>query len=65
MQELWEQNFSSCPLGDYRLTQRAKQIGKALLAGLGKPLSEVFTGTNELKRAYEFLPILKINLARS
>jgi Transposase DNA-binding len=63
MQELWQSNFSSCPLGDYRLTQRATQIGKALFQGVGKALSEVFPDTNALKRAYEFLPILRANLA--
>lgn len=59
MQELWEKNFSYCALGDYRLTLRAQQIGKALFEGVGKALSEVFKTVSDLKRAYEFLPIQK------
>ena len=63
MQELWEKNFSYCALGDYRLTLRAQQIGKALFEGVGKALSEVFKTVPDLKRAYEFLPIRKATLA--
>jgi Transposase DNA-binding len=63
MPELWEKNFSYCAMGDYRLSQRAQQIGKALFEGFGKGLSEVFKTANELKRAYEFLPIRKVALA--
>jgi Transposase DNA-binding len=57
MQEMWEKNFSSCPLGDWRLSKRAKKIGKALCEGFGKALSEVFESAKDLKRAYEFLPM--------
>jgi Transposase DNA-binding len=64
MQELWEKNFSYCALGDYRLSKRAQQIGKTLVEGFGKSLSEAFKNGNDLKRAYEFLPILEVNLAR-
>jgi hypothetical protein len=58
----WEKNFASCELGDERLNNRAYVIGKALSQGFGKALSEIFTSANELKRAYEFLPIAKQNL---
>ena len=60
MQELWEKNFSYCAMGDYRLTLRAQQIGKALFEGVGKALSEVFKNISDLKQAYEFLPIRKV-----
>jgi hypothetical protein len=63
MEELWERNFSYCALGDYRLSKRALQIGKTLSEGFGKTLSEAFKSANELKRAYEFLPIRAVNLA--
>jgi len=55
MQEWWEKNFSNCELRDLRLNERARAIGKALSLGFGKALSEVFSGANALKRAYEFL----------
>jgi hypothetical protein len=55
MQEWWEKNFTNCELGDVRLSQRARVIGRALSLGFGKALSEVFCGANALKRAYEFL----------
>ncbi len=55
MQELWQKNFTNCKLGDLRLRQRARVIGKALSLGFGKALSEIFSGANALKRAYEFL----------
>ncbi|MEG4818323.1 IS4/Tn5 family transposase DNA-binding protein [Microcoleus sp. K5-D4] len=58
----WEKNFASCELGDERLNNRAYAIGKALSQGFGKALSEIFTSTNELKRAYEFLPTAKQSL---
>ena len=58
----WEKNFASCELGDERLNNRAYSIGQALCQGFGKALSEIFTSANELKRAYEFLPIAKQNL---
>jgi hypothetical protein len=58
----WEKNFASCELGDERLNNRAYVIGKASSQGFGKALSEIFTSANELKRAYEFLPIAKQNL---
>lgn len=60
----WEKNFASCELGDERLNNRAYAIGKALSQGFGKALSEIFTSANELKRAYEFLPIAKQNLTK-
>jgi hypothetical protein len=63
MQEWWEKNFSKCELGDLRLSERARVIGKALSLGFGKALSEVFSGANVLKRAYEFLPTRKLTLA--
>lgn len=63
MQEWWEKNFSKCELGDLRLNQRARVIGKALSLGFGLALSEVFSGANVLKRAYEFLSIRKLTLA--
>ncbi len=55
MQEWWEKNFTNCELGDVRLSQRARVIGRALSLGFGKALSEVFSRANALKRAYEFL----------
>jgi hypothetical protein len=55
MQEWWEKNFTNCELGDRRLSQRGRVIGRALSLGFGKALSEVFSGANALKRAYEFL----------
>jgi len=64
MLEWWTKNFASCELGDERLDNRAFSIGKELSQGFGKALSEVFKGGNELKRAYEFLPIQKQILAR-
>lgn len=60
----WEKNLASCELGDERLNNRAYAIGKALSQGFGKALSEIFTSANELKRAYEFLPIAKQNLTK-
>lgn len=63
MQEWWEKNFSNCELGDLRLSERARVIGKALSLGFGKALSEVFSEANALKRAYEFLPTRKQTLA--
>lgn len=60
----WEKNFASCELGDERLNNRAYAIGKALSQGFGKALSEIFSSANELKRAYEFLPIAKQNLTK-
>jgi hypothetical protein len=64
MQELAEKNFLYCALGDYRLSKRALLIGKALVAGFGKSLSEVFKNAGDLKRAYEFLLTPKVNLPR-
>lgn len=63
MQEWWEKNFANCELGDLRLSQRARAIGKALSLGFGKALSEVLSGANDLKRAYEFLQTQKLTLA--
>lgn len=63
MQEWWEKNFADCELGDQRLNKRARAIGQVLSQGFGKALSEVFPGSNALKRAYEFLAMRKPNLA--
>lgn len=60
MQEWWEKNFASCELGDQRLNKRAREIGQVLSLGFGKALSEVFSGANALKRAYEFLPTQRL-----
>ncbi len=60
----WEKNFANCQLGDERLNNRAYSIGKTLSQGFGKAFSEIFKDANSLKRAYEFLPTLKQNLAR-
>jgi len=60
----WEKNFASCQLGDERLNKRAYFIGRTLTQGFGKALSEILKGANALKRAYEFLPTPKQNLAR-
>lgn len=62
MFERWEKNFANCKLTDQRLTQRAFQIGQVISQGFGKALSEMFSGANALKRAYEFLPTQKQNL---
>lgn len=59
-----EKNFAGCQLGDERLNNRACSIGKTLSQGFGKALFEIFKGANSLKRAYEFLPTPKQNLAR-
>lgn len=64
MLDWWEKNFASCQLGDERLDNRAYLIGQTLSLGFGKALSESFKGANALKRAYEFLPTAKPNLAR-
>jgi hypothetical protein len=64
MLEWWAKNFASCQFGDERLDNRAFLIGKALSQGFGKALSEIFKGANELKRAYEFLPMARQTLAR-
>jgi Transposase DNA-binding len=61
----WDKNFANCELGDERLSNRAYSIGKKLSEGFGKAMSEIFKSGSELKRAYEFLPIVKQNLARS
>lgn len=65
MMNWWDKNFASCELGDERLSDRAYSIGKRLSQGFGKALSEIFKSGSELKRAYEFSPIAKQNLARS
>jgi hypothetical protein len=64
MFERWEKNFANCQLTDQRLTQRGFQIGRVISQGFGKALSEMFSGANALKRAYEFLPTQKQNLPR-
>lgn len=64
MLDWWVKNFANCQLGDERLNNRAFSIGKALSEGFGKALSEIFKGASELKRAYEFLPMVRQNLAR-
>ena len=63
MLDWWEKNFATCELGDRRLNERAMSIGKVLSKGFGKALSEIFSSAIVLKRAYEFLPILKQNSA--
>jgi len=63
MQEWWEKNFAPCELGDQRLNKRAREIGQLLSLGFGQDLSEVFSEANGLKRAYEFLPMQRLNLA--
>ncbi len=60
----WEKNIAQCQLGDERLNNRAYSIGKTLSLGFGLGLSEMFKDANSLKRAYEFKPTLKQNLAR-
>jgi hypothetical protein len=65
MMNWWDKNFASCELGDERLSDRAYSIGKKISQGFGKALSEIFKSGSELKRAYEFSPITKQNLARS
>ena len=45
---------AKCYFGDQRLTQRAVLIEEKLAVKYGKPLSSVFSGASELKRAYEF-----------
>ena len=45
---------AKCHFGDQRLTQRAVLIEEKLAVKYGKPLSSVFSGASELKRAYEF-----------
>ncbi|MBD2778580.1 IS4/Tn5 family transposase DNA-binding protein [Iningainema tapete] len=57
MLDWWEKNFATCELGDRRLNERAMSIGKSLIQGFGKALSEIFPSATVLKRAYEFLPI--------
>lgn len=64
MLDWWEKNFASCQLGDERLNNRAYSIGQTLSQEFGKALSESFKGASILKRAYEFLPMTKPNLAR-
>ena len=64
MLEWWVKNFATCQLGDERLNNRAFSIGQTLSQGFGKAFSEVFSGARELKRAYEFLPTRRQNLAR-
>jgi len=43
--------------------KRAREIGQLLSLGFGQDLSEVFSEANGLKRAYEFLPMRRLNLA--
>ena len=52
-------NFARCQLGDQRLNRRAQSIGQAITQRFGQALSTVFESGRELKRAYEFFPILK------
>ncbi|MEH2118544.1 IS4/Tn5 family transposase DNA-binding protein [Nostoc sp.] len=59
MLDWWEKNFATSDLGDRRLNERTMSIGKALSEGFGKGVSEIFSTGKVLKRAYEFLPILK------
>ena len=55
MDDTWAiENFSSCALGDKRLTRRALEIGKALVLGFGGALSMVFGDDKALECAYAF-----------
>lgn len=47
--------YSSCDFGDKRLTRRGVLIGECLSVKYGQPLSTLFKGASDLKRAYEFL----------
>jgi len=64
MLEWWVKNFANCELGDERLSNRAFCIGEFLSQGFGKAFSEIFPGTKELKRAYEFSPTQRQTLDR-
>ena len=56
------ENFGDCEFGDKRLNKRALNIAQALSEGVGQALSMVFDEAKELKRAYEFSPMLKQTL---
>ena len=46
--------FADCDLGDRRLTERAIKMGQCFSVKYGQPLSTIFEGASDLKRAYEF-----------
>ena len=54
MEDTWAiANFSSCELGDKRLTRRTLEMGKALVLSFGQALSIIFSDENALKCAYD------------
>ncbi len=55
---------AKCHFGDQRLTHRAVSIEEKLSVKYGKPLSSVFEGDGELKRAYEFFAHQKTSFNR-
>ena len=55
---------AKCHFGDQRLTHRAVLIEEKLSVKYGKPLSSVFEGAGELKRAYEFFAHQKTSFNR-
>ncbi|MGH2412558.1 MAG: IS4/Tn5 family transposase DNA-binding protein [Microcystaceae cyanobacterium] len=46
--------LADCDLGDRRLTERAMKMGECFSVKYGQPLSTIFDGASDLKRAYEF-----------
>ena len=46
--------LADCDLGDRRLTERAMKMGQCFSVKYGQPLSTIFDGASDLKRAYEF-----------
>ena len=62
MDDTWAmENFSSCELGDKRLSDRALEIGQALAVCFGQALSMVFGDKNALQCAYDFFSNSKTN----
>ena len=65
MDDTWAmENFSSCELGDKRLSDRALEIGQALAVCFGQALSMVFGDKNALQCAYDFFSNSKTRLGR-
>ncbi|MGH2414318.1 MAG: IS4/Tn5 family transposase DNA-binding protein [Microcystaceae cyanobacterium] len=56
--------LADCDLEDQRLTKRAMKMGRCFSVKYGQPLSTIFGGANELKRAYEFLANRKTNVEK-